>query len=308
MAVDVHVHIGSFPSVESSAELLRNRSSVAAFRTRHPERYRQFATEAPVDNSSRLLEVMDTYGVERTLVQPRPGVGNEFVAELATRQPERLTALAVPTPWPVPTDTPVDPDTLAQRPAEAAATLRHCLDDLGMRGVGEIYVRYLTDEIHPERIADALSPMLELLAPRSLPLELPTAWTQFPGGLHYGDPLWVDELATRYPEVPIVLTKMGRGLTRYFESCLVVGLRNANIYFDTSDTTPEHLGHALDVIGPERIMFGTDWSATWQFMRQPASVHRIALQTIELATKDPEVRTQILTGTGRHVFAEAHAA
>lgn len=305
MAIDVHVHIGSFASVEAAGELLRSRPDVAAFRTRHPDLYRRFATESPVDNSPRLLDVMDTHGVTRTLVQPRPGVSNDFVAELVARNPDRLAALALPTPWPTPADATADADVLAARPAEAAATLRHCMDALDMHAVGEIYVRYLTDAIHPERIADALSPMLELLAPRSLPIELPTAWTQFPGGLYYGDPLWVDELAARYPTVPIVLTKMGRGLTRYFESCLVVGLRNRNVYFDTSDTTTEHLRHALDLVGPERVMFGTDWSATWQFMEEPASVHEIARQTIEATTDDPGVRAQILTHTAEQVFAEA---
>lgn len=307
MAVDVHVHIGSFPSVESAGELLRSRPDVAAFRTRYPELYRRFSEEQPVDNSPRLVEVMDAAGVERTLVQPRPGVDNEFVAGLAAQHGGRVVPLALPTPWPTPADVSASPEVLAQRPGAAAETLRHCMDELGMRGVGELYVRYLTDQIHPERIADALSPILELLAPRSLPLELPTAWTQFPGGLYYGDPLWVDELAARYPNVPIVLTKMGRGLTRYFESCLVVALRNANIYFDTSDTSPEHLRHALDVVGPERVMFGTDWSATWQFMERPASVHEIARRTIEQATDDPAVRKQILSGTAEHVFAEALA-
>lgn len=305
-AVDVHVHIGSFPSVESAGHLLRTRPDVAAFRTRHPELYQRFAGEPPADNSDRLVSVMDEHGVERALVQPRPGIDNEFVARLAARHPDRLVALALPTPWPRPTGADADPDELAARPAEAAATLRRCMGEFGMRAVGELYVRYLTGEIHPERIADALAPIFELLAPQSLPVELPTAWTQFPGGLYYGDPLWVDELAARYPTVPIVLTKMGRGLTRYFESCLVVAVRNANIYFDTSDTTPEHLNRALATVGPERIMFGTDWSATWQFL-QP-SVHEAARRTIRLATDDPGVERQILSKTAEQVFSVALAS
>ena len=35
-----------------------------------------------------------------------------------------------------------------------------------------------------------------------------TAWTQFATPLYHGMPLFVDVLAERYPEVPIIITKM----------------------------------------------------------------------------------------------------
>lgn len=305
MTVDVHVHMGSFRSLEQAGDFLTSRLDVAAFRTRHPDLYSRFVTESPLDNSARLVEVMDDSAVERSLIQPRPGVSNDFVAHMAAKHPGRLAPLALPTPWPTPADEPPSPEEMAARPACAARTLHRCLDELGMRGVGELYVRYLTTEIHPERIADALSPLLEVLARDAMPVQIPTAWTQFPGGLYYGDPLWVDELAARFPAVPIVLTKMGRGLTRYFESCLVVALRNSNIYFDTSDTSVEHLRRAVETVGPERVMFGTDWSATWQFMRTPASVHRIAHDTVHGAIDDPVARQQVFSGTAERVFAKA---
>ena len=303
MAIDVHVHAGSFPSVEAAGDELRTRADVASFRTRHPDTYRRFATEEPIDNGDRLLEVMDEHDVEYTLIQPRPGISNEFVAGMAAKRP-RLIPLALPTPWPVPRTG----DPLQLTTDQILQELRLCVDELGMRAVGELYVRRITGEIHPERIADAFSPLMEVIARDRLPVQIPTAWTQFPGGLYYGDPLWVDELCARYPDVPVVLTKMGRGLTRYFESSLVVALRNRNVYFDTSDTTPEHLTRAIASIGPDRIMFGTDWSATWQFLQDPSGVHDIARNTIFAATGDPGARDQILTHTAAQVYADAIAA
>ena len=45
-----------------------------------------------------------------------------------------------------------------------------------------------------------------------------------------------------------------------FDACLSVAMRNANVYFDATDTSPEHLRKAISVIGAQRILFGSDLS------------------------------------------------
>jgi predicted TIM-barrel fold metal-dependent hydrolase len=75
------------------------------------------------------------------------------------------------------------------------------------------------------------------------------------------NPIWVDEIAGIFPDVPIVLIKMGRGFRSSFDTCMVVAMRNANVYFDMTESPPEHVREALARIGPSRIMFGTDLSA-----------------------------------------------
>jgi uncharacterized protein len=74
-------------------------------------------------------------------------------------------------------------------------------------------------------------------------------------GVHYfcSEPVWVDELAGAYPEVPIVLTKMGRSIRASFDACRVVAIRNANVYFDMTDTSAEHLREAITVLGAHRM-------------------------------------------------------
>jgi hypothetical protein len=114
-----------------------------------------------------------------------------------------------------------------------------------MKGVGEIFIRALTNEIHPEKIARDLDPFMQTVARYQVPIQFPTAWSQVPGGLYYGNPIWVDEVAHRHPSVPIILTKMGRSITTYFDSALTVALRNVNIYFDVVGTCPEHLRIAV---------------------------------------------------------------
>ena len=69
--------------------------------------------------------------------------------------------------------------------------------ELGLRGMGETHIRSLTAEMHPELIARDLEPLMLELARHGVPLQLQTAWTQWKGGLWFGDPLWVDEIAGR---------------------------------------------------------------------------------------------------------------
>ena len=171
-----------------------------------------------------------------------------------------------------------------------------------MKGLGEIFIRALTREVDSERIAYDLKPMMDAVSHYGVPVQFPTAWTQFPGGLFYGNPIWADEVACRYPETPIILTKMGRGLVTYFEPCLAVAMRNANVYFDVVGTSPEHLRKALDSIGSKRILFGSDWSATWRYVREPAELYTMRLKVLDDAHVTDEERDDILWRNTARVF------
>ena len=50
-----------------------------------------------------------------------------------------------------------------------------------------------------------------------------------------------------------MLTKMGRSIRASFDACRVVALRNANVYFDMTDTSAEHLREAITVLGAHRM-------------------------------------------------------
>lgn len=300
MIIDSHVHVLSYPSLSDLSDKIRTTEDLISFRTRYPDLYNATLTEKPVDNSQHLISDMDRHGVAYALVQARPGsVTNEQVAEAVNKHPGRLFGLLrighdqeaagyVDDPAPV---------------REAAPEeIRHCIEDLHMIGMGEAFVRAFTTEIHPEKIAKDLDPIMNALSKYKVPIQFPTAWSQFPGGLYYGNPIFVDEIAPRYPEVPIILTKMGRGIGYYFDMALTVAMRNANVYFDTVGTIGSHLRIAIDKIGAERIMFGTDWSATWRWISKPADLHTIRLKTLDDAGLSDSEREQILWRTAAQVF------
>lgn len=300
MIIDPHVHVWSYPSLRDLSDKIRTSEDAISFRSRCPELYKASLTEAPVDNSDDLIRDMDRHGVGRACVQARPGrVSNDQVAQSVARHPDRLYGLAR-----VGHDQEAIGYLADPTPAREAAPaeIARCIEVLGFRGVGEIFVRALTRELDAERIADDLDPMMDVVQRCGVPIQFPTAWSQFPGGLFYGNPLWVDEVAARHPRVPIILTKMGRSLGTYFEAALTVAMRNTNVYFDVVGTCPDHLRTAVRAIGARRIMFGTDWSATWRWLSVPADLHTVRRRVVEDAGLSIADQEAILWGTAAELF------
>jgi uncharacterized protein len=300
MIIDTHTHVWSFPSYRDLSQHIRTTEDLIAFRTRYPELYNCSLTETPVDNSDALVADMDKNNVALTLVQARPGyVTNDQVAQAAARHPDRLQAIARVGHDQEAAGYHEDPGpTREQAPGE----IERCLTTLKMKGVGEIFIRSLTNETNFEKIAKDLDGMMKVVAKHDVPIQFPTAWSQFPGGLFYGDPLWVDEVAMRHPTVPIILTKMGRSIGRYFDAAMTVAMRNVNVYFDVVGTNGEHVRHAIDRIGAHRILFGTDWSATWRWISVPTTLHKLRLKVLDDAKLTDAERRMILWDNAVKIF------
>lgn len=96
-----------------------------------------------------------------------------------------------------------------------------------------------------------------------------------PFDMRFSNPIDLHAVALRYPEVPIIVPHFGAG---YFREALMLADLCPNVYLDTSSSNRwmryEELHHhletrgglrvvfrrALDVLGPERLLFGTDSS------------------------------------------------
>ena len=309
--IDVHVHlVGATPSLENLADKIKTTEDLILLNSRYPEIYQQALIQEPIDISDAYIREMDRHGVAHALIQQRPGKAtNDHVSEIVKKHPDRLSGLIrieVDRPLSQPTDRlpgnlPSEEE-LAARRERAAKEIARGVEKLGLIGVGEFKIRTFTLETQPEKIARDFKPIMDTLANYKIPILIHTAWTQFPHDLYYGDPIWTDEIAYSYPEVPIVLTKMGRGLQRYFEGALCVAMRNFNVYFDTVGTTPEHLRQAIDTIGAHRIMFGTDWSPTWRWVSEPADVYTMRKKVLDKAGLSSSEREQIEWRTAIEVY------
>ncbi len=95
-------------------------------------------------------------------------------------------------------------------------------------------------------------------------LGLPSAFD-----MRFSNPIDLHAVALSYPTVPIIVPHFGAG---YFREALMLADLCPNIYLDTSSSNSwmryqvssldlRHVfRHALDVVGPKRLLFGTDSS------------------------------------------------
>ena len=135
-----------------------------------------------------------------------------------------------------------------------------------------------------------------------------------PFDLRLGDPLAVARLATAFPSVPFIIPHFGAGLLR---EALMAGDACSNIYLDTSSsnrwmrftpglTLDDVFRAALAVVGPGRILFGTDSSyfpRGWQ--RSVYDEQKAALDRLGVAAADQDA---IFGGTFNTLFGERRNA
>jgi predicted TIM-barrel fold metal-dependent hydrolase len=126
--------------------------------------------------------------------------------------------------------------------------------------------------------------------------------------MRLGDPLGVHVLAAAFPTLPLIIPHFGAG---FFREALMAADLAPNIYFDTSSsngwikyhlglTLPEVMKTALGVVGPDRLLFGTDSSffpRGWQ--RSILDVQTAALDEIEVSETN---REKIFSGNFDKVF------
>ena len=257
--IDSHTHPFGNRNVDLSDKIHGKRETVT-FRHRHPALYREFWSESQ-DETDALVRDMDASGIARAVIQPSVIESNDAIVAAVQRHPDRLIGLFGIN----------DPAYLLERSDKSRVTrdgqaafaeeVKALVDRDGLRGCGEIAGFSLHAE--PGRIADDLTPLFEVLSDHRLPIQIPTAWTQFPTPFHQGVPWFVDDLAERFPEVPIIITKMGRGFLFIFEVALGIAYRHLNVYLDTVQAPADHIARAVRELGADRVLFGSDWVPTW---------------------------------------------
>ena len=200
--------------------------------------------------------------------------------------------------------------------ADAGMRLEHALGELRLRAVA------LFPAMHRYRLDDeAVSLVFQAAAAHGAAvfvhcgvlsvgvrkkLGLPS-----PFDLRLGDPLAVASLALRYPSVPIVIPHFGAGC---FREVLMAADQCPNIHLDTSSSNSwikYHPGltlegvfrQALAVVGPERLMFGTDSSFFPRGWQKPVYDAQVAALAAIAVTADD--RAKILGGNFERLFPDA---
>ncbi len=260
--------------------------------------------EAPTSSEAladRWVGELDRHGVARAAIIASVPADEESVAVAVSRHPARLVGMFM-----------LDPT----RP-EAVERVGRALDTLRLRGVCLFPAmhRYRLDEDRVLKVVEAVARragsvlfvhcgVLSVGARKKL--GVPSRFD-----FRLGDPLAVHLLATSFPELPIIIPHFGAG---FFREALMAASEAPNILFDTSSsnswirydpglTLVEVFRRALEVAGPDRLLFGTDSSffpRGWQ--RGVWEAQRAALEQLGVGSPDQE---KIFGGNFDRVFGRA---
>jgi uncharacterized protein len=253
---DIHCHFLSARFFHTlGAETRRSPEGVTADRIAG-----ELGWEPPGDPSTladRWVEELDRNHVSRAaLIASVPG-DEESVAVAVQRYPHRFVGFFLVNP----------------AAAGAVERARHAFGDLGMR------CACLFPALHRYRLDDEpVTSLFEVAADHGgaifahcgyLSIEARTR-LKLPSvlDLRCGDPLALATTAARFPQVPVIVPHFGAG---FFREALMAAEAAPNIHFDTSSSNswikyvpglalPEVFRRALAVVGPERVIFGTDSS------------------------------------------------
>ncbi len=162
MKIDVHTHPFADKSRLDLGDKIRSVPDLIIFRSRHADLHRRRTADEYTDIIDELILTMDRHGVKKALIQAVRGkVSNQQVAEAAAKHPDRLFPLIT-----LSRSHPVKPavGTPSEAKAEIEETIRLSVDELRMRGVGEVRVADYTEETNPKKIARDLAPVMEAVA------------------------------------------------------------------------------------------------------------------------------------------------
>jgi len=129
-----------------------------------------------------------------------------------------------------------------------------------------------------------------------------------PFDLRLGDPLAVAAIAQRYRAVPVIIPHFGAGLLR---EALMAADQCPNIYLDSSSsnawmryypglTLEAVFRQVLTVVGPDRVLFGTDSSFFPRGWQRP--IYEAQVAALEAAGVSPDDRAKILGGNFERLF------
>ena len=248
--------------------------------------------------ADRWIAELDRHSVARAVVIASVPGDEESVATAASRHPSKLVGFFMLNP----------------AAANVAERLSRALDEWNLRGV------CLFPAMHQYRLDDErVAAIFESASTRSAAvfvhcgvlsvgvrkkLGLPS-----PFDLRLGDPLALAVVAARFPKVPVIIPHFGAG---FFREALMAADQCPNIYLDTSSSNAwikYHPGltletvfrQALDVVGAERLLFGTDSSffpRGWQ-----AGIFEAQRKALDAIGVSPAAQEKIFSGNFDKLFA-----
>jgi predicted TIM-barrel fold metal-dependent hydrolase len=275
--VDTHVHAQRFAAgkalAESEPKVTREWSQLGQV----------MSGLEPYPNTGRLEYDMDCYGVDMCVLLPAFGMTDELNVEIVRGAPDKYVAVCRGTEY-------------QQRVLEGeeewsiegvCAELDRLLGTGDFVGIGEQlpYMPQPPDPRRPVSRETAVTNMLaimEVAQGHSVPVRYHTGapmgytapYSSGVLGPANFNPLWAHDLAAAFPDVPLIFEHGGIQAwwwERFYEECLHVVAAHDNVYVETGLWWRELYDSPLadPNIGPEKLLWGTDWGASMQIYSQP---------------------------------------
>lgn len=182
---------------------------------------------------AELVAKLDAAGVDMAVIFPfvEGHVDNNVIVEAVGEFPDRLIPFCNVNPW---------------HGAAAVEELRHCVEDLGFKGV----------KLHPTlqgyRLGDhgLVDPIFA--AARDLGIVV----TSHGASDLYNNPAEFAEMGRTFPDVPLLMVHMGMFWST--DHAIEVAGAHRNVYLDTSRAPMAEIALAVKRLGPEKVIWGTD--------------------------------------------------
>lgn len=240
---DVHVHLEPFENLKP-----------AVFETMRRTMPDFDATVRKLLDPRELLEHLTHVGVDRACLinytAPEVmGLGldvNAFVSKYASEDRQRLLPFGSVHP---------------KLTKDPKADVEGLVSKLEIRGLKLHPPHQL---FHPNAYVDGTLPALmgiyQTAESLGLPVMVHTGTSVFPGARSkYGDPMALDDVATDFPDLTILLAHVGRPL--WCDTAFFLLRRHPNVYLDTSSIPPWRLLEWFPDIRKieDKVLFGSDW-------------------------------------------------
>jgi len=255
--IDAHAHSQRF------AAKFKEKTEKPDYRTLRE----RIMTWEPYDNAPALLLEMERYGIDMAVCLSAFHMSNEIIARQVQTYPDKFIGFCG---W-VETGRRAHTGEEAFSGEKAAAEIETWLQTPWFKGVGEVLLFPMGSGSWEENLR-AWRPIMEVVTKYEAPILFHTGWSRYPSKLRLHDPIYVDDLAVEYPYVPFIIGHcgvQGGSYHAYPEHALMVAAKNDNVYLETSQNRPEQLERAYrdPNIGPEKMIFGTDFGASFTYER-----------------------------------------